>query len=333
MHVPNLMLIEMSNENLAEICRIWLEKWTEPQCGVMLDTSLCTQPVNSLMQLIWPLLMCVARGGGDGLRGVFVELGAYDGITSSNTLVLEKCHGWRGVLIEGNPTNYRFLASSGRNASRFVHSAVSSRCHGGVSNFTTLKGEVSGIAEVMAARLQGNRYLYKAANPHHFVKVPCKRLSTILDESLAHLSKIAAPLRSFDFFSLDTEGTEDVVLESLLGGSTAASGDASRDPANGGADATGTAGAVSDGDANGTGAWWLPKVVLVEAVGPVTKDNSVDKMLKAANYTRRHALELKTVDKRKPRGPGIVRNRVYTRLNSAEVLRCAKLLKGGGRST
>ena len=322
MHVPNLMLIEMSNENLAEICRIWLEKWTEPQCGVMLDTSLCTQPVNSLMQLIWPLLMCVACGGGDGLRGVFVELGAYDGITSSNTLVLEKCHGWRGVLIEGNPTNYRFLASSGRNASRLVHSAVSSRCHGGMSNFTTLKGEVSGIAEVMAARLQGNRYLYKAANPHHFVKVPCKRLSTILDESLAHLSKIAAPLRSFDFFSLDTEGTEDVVLESLLGGSTAASGDASRDPANGGADATGTAGAVSDGDANGTGAWWLPKVVLVEALGPVTKDNGVDKMLNAANYTRRHALEVKTVDKRNTRGPGIVRNRVYTRLNSAEEKRC-----------
>jgi hypothetical protein len=158
-------------------------------------------------------------------------------------------------------------------------------------------------------------------------------LSTILDESLAHLSKIAAPLRSFDFFSLDTEGTEDVVLESLLGGGTAAFGDANRDQANGGADATGTADAVSDGDANGTGAWWLPKVVLVEAVGPVTKDNSVDKMLKAANYTRRHALELKTVDKRKTRGPGIVRNRVYTRLNSAEELRCAKLLKGGGRST
>jgi len=299
------------------------------------NTSLCSQPINSLMQLIWPLLMCVARGGGDGLRGVFVELGAYDGITSSNTLVLEKCHGWRGVLIEGNPTNYRFLASSGRNASRFVHSAVSSRCHGGVSNFTTLKGEVSGIAEVLAARLQ-EIFLYKPKwwpNPHDFVKVPCKRLSTILDESLAHLSKIAAPLRSFDFFSLDTEGTEDVVLESLLGCGTAAFGDANRDQANGGADATGAAGAVSDGDANGTGSWWLPKVVLVEAVGPVTKDNSVDKMLKAANYTRRHALELKTVDKRKTRGPGIVRNRVYTRLNSAEELRCAKLLKGGGRST
>jgi hypothetical protein len=305
----------------------------------MLDnTSLCSQPINSLMQLIWPLLMCVARGGGDGLRGVFVELGAYDGITSSNTLVLEKCHGWRGVLIEGNPTNYRFLASSGRNASRFVHSAVSSRCHGGVSNFTTLKGEVSGIAEVLAARLQ-EIFLYKPKwwpNPHDFVKVPCKRLSTILDESLAHLSKIAAPLRSFDFFSLDTEGTRRMwssraclevalrPLETLIA----------------------TKRMVVP----------MPPVLLAPypmamptvqvrggcrklcwsrqlAVGPVTKDNSVDKMLKAANYTRRHALELKTVDKRKTRGPGIVRNRVYTRLNSAEELRCAKLLKGGGRST
>ena len=33
--------------------------------------------------------------------GFFVEVGAYDGVTFSNTLLLEKL-GWRGLLIEGN---------------------------------------------------------------------------------------------------------------------------------------------------------------------------------------------------------------------------------------
>lgn len=32
-----------------------------------------------------------------------MELGAFDGVTDSNTFILEKCFDWRGVLIEANP--------------------------------------------------------------------------------------------------------------------------------------------------------------------------------------------------------------------------------------
>jgi hypothetical protein len=38
-------------------------------------------------------------------QGFFVECGALDGELRSNTLTLERKHGWRGVLIEADPEN------------------------------------------------------------------------------------------------------------------------------------------------------------------------------------------------------------------------------------
>lgn len=60
-----------------------------------------------------------------GAPGSFVEIGALDGVTFSNTIALERCLGWRGLLVEGNPTNYQQLARSGR-LSKMVHNAVCS---------------------------------------------------------------------------------------------------------------------------------------------------------------------------------------------------------------
>ena len=40
------------------------------------------------------------------LNGFFVELGANDGVSQSNTLHFEKFRGWRGVLVEPTPHNY-----------------------------------------------------------------------------------------------------------------------------------------------------------------------------------------------------------------------------------
>ena len=75
-------------------------------------------------RLLLPTLLQAARGGGDGPRaGTFVELGALDGTTWSNTLVLERCFGWRGLLIEANPMNFYKLNQSTRTSHK-VHSAV-----------------------------------------------------------------------------------------------------------------------------------------------------------------------------------------------------------------
>ena len=53
---------------------------------------------------------------GTSERGIFVEICANDGIHGSNTLMLERCFNWTGLLIEASPDTFIKLLSS--------HSAV-----------------------------------------------------------------------------------------------------------------------------------------------------------------------------------------------------------------
>ena len=78
--------------------------------------------------LLLPTLVHAIRssGRGSGLgvgQGIFIELGALDGQQFSNTIMLERCFGWRGVLIEANPINFAKLNTSGR-AATLLSSAV-----------------------------------------------------------------------------------------------------------------------------------------------------------------------------------------------------------------
>ncbi|XP_042205019.1 uncharacterized protein LOC121854415 [Homarus americanus] len=53
---------------------------------------------------------------GEQKGGFFVECGALDGETRSNTLVFEKRFGWHGVLIEGDPKNFDLVLKKNRKA-------------------------------------------------------------------------------------------------------------------------------------------------------------------------------------------------------------------------
>ena len=55
--------------------------------------------------------------------GYFVELGANDGISQSNTKHLELFHGWRGVLVEPYPGNFNKLSKT-RSASSHIENAA-----------------------------------------------------------------------------------------------------------------------------------------------------------------------------------------------------------------
>ena len=44
----------------------------------------------------------------------FLEIGAFDGVTESNTIIMERCLGWRGVLVEPNPRAFRPVWKSTR---------------------------------------------------------------------------------------------------------------------------------------------------------------------------------------------------------------------------
>ena len=74
--------------------------------------------------VILPLLLAAAAAFGPG---TFTELGAFDGESGSQTVHLERCFGWRGLLLEANPTNYAQIASKQRDHATVVHSAVCSQ--------------------------------------------------------------------------------------------------------------------------------------------------------------------------------------------------------------
>ena len=48
-------------------------------------------------------------------NGIFIEAGAYDGETHSNTLQLELQYNWTGILVEPNPDTFQLLVSKHRN--------------------------------------------------------------------------------------------------------------------------------------------------------------------------------------------------------------------------
>ena len=161
-------------------------------------------------RLLLPTLLQAARGGGDGPRaGTFVELGALDGTTWSNTLVLERCFGWRGLLIEANPMNFYKLNQSTRTSHK-VHSAVctcaeaQTEAHQGCTTVVSARsGPFSGNPNSSTVQ----KYWSHAMRRGTTVSVPCKPLQALLRDA-----NLVPPIT---FLSLDVEGAEDTVLQTV----------------------------------------------------------------------------------------------------------------------
>jgi FkbM family methyltransferase len=130
-------------------------------------------------------------------NGFFIELGAVDGITNSNTYYFEKVLGWKGLCIEANPNNKEDL-----NKNRDCHKCYSPiyATSGKEVTFDIVDcSELSGITNHM-----GDIGKYKVDNK---VTLKTRTLTEVLDE-------INAP-KYIDYMSLDTEGSELHVLMGL----------------------------------------------------------------------------------------------------------------------
>ena len=125
-------------------------------------------------------------------NGFFVEIGAYDGIDSSNTYVLEKEYNWSGLCVECNPRHYATLSNT-RNC-HISNNAVYN-VDGNEMQFYD-SGGYAGLVET-------NNHTHITNDP--IITVTTKKFTTLLDE-------INAP--SFiEYLSLDTEGSEFKILE------------------------------------------------------------------------------------------------------------------------
>lgn len=135
---------------------------------------------------------------GKGARGFFVEFGATDGKTLSNSYLLEKEFGWSGILCEPGK-NWHSALKGNRSA------AIDTRCvfssTGKLVAFTeTSVGELSTISSFMQS--DANRFLRKKAGTYQVETV------SLQDLLLTH----NAP-KYIEFLSVDTEGSEYEILK------------------------------------------------------------------------------------------------------------------------
>lgn len=141
--------------------------------------------------------------------GVFLDVGANDGIFESNTASLEFFYNWKGVCIEANPFLIERLQKN-RPSSKVINCAIWDK--GGEVEFEITNSNAFGIKGDLLSRintLDRNKDYFK----HHFeqdrliVNVKAKTLTEVLSDNFEFPCKI-------DYMSLDVEGAE---IEALKG--------------------------------------------------------------------------------------------------------------------
>ena len=138
-------------------------------------------------------------------NGTFLELGAHDGVAVSNTLWLERALGWRGVLIEASDGSFKSLARHRGRARNTLRNAVVCP-QGQTINYIEPKRVSDSVMAGMTVSMPAGNQKY-APNRHGTLrKLECTPLSTILRE---------AGVNHVDFFSLDVEGAELIVLQTI----------------------------------------------------------------------------------------------------------------------
>lgn len=139
----------------------------------------------------------------DKQNGFFVDIGAYDGEIDSNSLFFENI-GWNGVCIEPNPTIFEKLQKIRKCVC--LPYAVSDKNE--ISQFfqikegpSTLSGLSNEFTEKAIERING--YNLEDSQNFDYIDVECKRFNSIVKEY------------NIDFLSLDTEGNELKILQSI----------------------------------------------------------------------------------------------------------------------
>jgi FkbM family methyltransferase len=146
-------------------------------------------------------------------KGVFLDVGAYDGIDISNTKLFEDM-GWSGICIEPMPNAFAELC---KNRPRSTCLNVCAYDKDGVCDYTLIRGQswlASGIEEAYEPEHKNRiqRELKENNGTMETLKIPCMRLQTIIE---TYLTKGLDQQWTISFMSLDTEGSELEILKGL----------------------------------------------------------------------------------------------------------------------
>lgn len=143
--------------------------------------------------------------------GFFVEAGAHDGYSQSNTYYLERFRGWSGVLVEGIP-ELAARCRANRPRATVVEAALVADARPGDKVTMHFGGLMSAVTGSLGSTAETEAHVRRGLAVQELratyeVNVPARTLSQVLDE--------AALGREVDLLSLDVEGMEAAVLRGL----------------------------------------------------------------------------------------------------------------------
>lgn len=135
-------------------------------------------------------------------RGTFVELGAFDGVSQSNTAWLEGNRGWRGILIEPIPESY-VQCIRNRPLATVVNCACVSDQYGDPTVEMVYSGLMSIIRGARSSDEADEAWVSLGEELQQLTRYTCtvraRTLTAVLEEHR---------LRCVDLLSLDVEGYE-----------------------------------------------------------------------------------------------------------------------------
>lgn len=129
--------------------------------------------------------------------GFFVEIGANDGFTLSNTVYLEEQFGWNGLLVEANP---QYLDSLNNRKSQSIIAAVV---------------EQEGYYEFCSAGLYGG--VAKFLDKTHEKMTQNASSITVWGTTLERILEQNGAPKIINFISIDVEGAEVPIVEQMCG--------------------------------------------------------------------------------------------------------------------
>ena len=146
-------------------------------------------------------------------RGFFVEIGANDGVSQSNTLYYERYRDWSGVLVEPSPDNFQRCRANRSSASKVFCAACVPfdykethvpMVYSNLMSVANLPG--NDLPDIVEHAMTGKQFLQTSEDVHTFL-APARTLNEILLEAVAP--------KVIDFFSLDVEGVEIPLLQGI----------------------------------------------------------------------------------------------------------------------
>ena len=148
--------------------------------------------------------------------GIFVDVGAHDGVSLSNTYLLEREYNWSGLLIEPQQRHHRnlylnrkstvipYCAYNQTTMMRFVQVSESDKTSDVVGGADMLSGLETTYKSGWYSWTDDLKQRFDTSR--RVITVPCYHIQELLDEN---------EIRHIDYMSIDTEGSEMDIIRAI----------------------------------------------------------------------------------------------------------------------